>query len=114
MKNARENLLSLLHRQGYETVPYEFSLCPSLVKRFEKETHSNLDYQTYFKMPWKRLPDLVPDNDDRTRFEVYHTQPKLDVKTEIDEWGVGHRATASSMHMTQMYCPLKMRTAKKK
>ena len=33
----RENLLHLLRREGYETVPVEFMLCPSLEKSFQEE-----------------------------------------------------------------------------
>ena len=33
---ARENLLAMLRRQGYETVPLEFSLCPSLEAHFKR------------------------------------------------------------------------------
>ena len=29
----RENLLSLLRREGYEWAPVEFALCPSLAKQ---------------------------------------------------------------------------------
>ena len=100
----RENLLRLLRGEAHEFVPVEFSLCPALVEVYRKETGSALSYQDYFDMPWRKLPDLLPDDDDRSRFGKYH--PVVDDATEIDEWGVGHRRTPTSMHMTQMLCPL--------
>lgn len=107
MSTPRENLLRLLHRQGYDAVPYEFALCPHLVDVYKEKEKSSLPYDRYFGMPWKRLPDLVPDMDDRNRFLPYHAANQLDPAFEIDEWGVGHRATPTSMHMTQMFCPLR-------
>ncbi len=103
----RENLLSLLKRQGYDSVPAEFMLCPSLVESYRANEKSDQDYRDFFKMPWRRLPDLVPDNGDKYRFSTYHSKNGLDPSSEIDLWGVGHRATESSMHMTQMFSPLK-------
>ena len=107
MSTPRDNLLRLLHRQGYDAVPYEFALCPHLIEVYHEKEGSSLPYDAYFGMPWKRLPDLVPDQDDRTRFLRYHEGLGNDPAFEIDEWGVGHRATPTSMHMTQMFCPLR-------
>lgn len=107
MYTPRENLLRLLHRQGYETVPAEFMLCPHLIETYREREKSELPYNEYFQIPWKRAADLIPDDDDRARFAAYHADAALDPDSEIDEWGVGHRATPTSMHMTQMFCPLK-------
>lgn len=107
MNTPRDNLLRLLHRRGYDTVPLEFALCPHLVEVYQAREHSALPYNEYFQMPWKRIADLVPDDDDRARFAHYHAADSLDVGSEVDEWGIGHRATPTSMHMTQMFCPLR-------
>ena len=101
----RENLLHLLRKEGYEEVPVDFSLCPSQEESYRKNEHSSSDYKDYFQMPWKRLPGLKPDEDFREQYQKYHQEVGL-ILEEIDEWGVGHRATASSLHMTQMYHPL--------
>ena len=101
----RENLLRLLRKEGYEEVPVDFSLCPSQVENYQQREHSPADYMDYFQMPWKRLPELRPDTDLRAQYMKYHQASGL-TEEEIDEWGVGHRATASSLHMTQMYHPL--------
>lgn len=107
MKTPRENLLGLLRKQGYDWVPGEFALCQSLEEQFHEREGTDGDYMAFFQMPWKRLPDLVPDDDDRSRFLSYHAPEDRIKLEELDEWGVGHRATPTSMHMTQMYCPLR-------
>ena len=102
---ARDNLLTMLRRQGYETVPLEFSLCPSLEERFKKEIGGeDADYMEYFEMPWRRVGDLLPDNQDISRFLPYYGE--LGENVEIDEWGVGHESSPNSMHMTKMLHPL--------
>lgn len=107
MKTPRENLLGLLRKQGYEWVPCEFFLCRSLEEQFHRDMGEDVDYMDYFSMPWRRLPDLIPDDDDRSRFLPYHAEKNHIQCEELDEWGVGHRATPTSMHMTQMFCPLR-------
>lgn len=103
--NQRENLLSLLKRQGYERAPYEFSLCPSLVESYHKNENTQVEYREYFEMPLKSVPGLIPDDTDKSRFLSYHKKDEITLD-ELDEWGVGHRATKTSMHMTKMFFPL--------
>lgn len=102
---ARENLMGMLRREGYMWPPLEFSLCPSLEERFKKEIGGpGSNYMEYFGMPWRRVGDLVPDNQDKSRFLSYYGQ--LGENVEIDEWGVGHGSSPNSMHMTKMLYPL--------
>lgn len=103
--NQRENLLSLLKKQGYEKVPYEFSLCPSLVESYHKNENTTRNYADYFQMPQRNISGLTPDNTDKSRFLDYHKKDAVTLD-ELDEWGVGHRATKTSMHMTKMFFPL--------
>lgn len=101
----RENLLHLLRREGYDHVPVEFCLCPALEARFQKEIGGpGSDYMEYFGMPWRRVGDLIPEEEDRSRFAEYFDDPGENM--EIDEWGVGHESTPTSMHMTRMIHPL--------
>jgi len=101
----RENLLHLLRKEGYEQVPVEFMLCPELEKSFEKEVAGpGVDYMDYFQMAWRRVGDLIPDDEDLTRFLKYYGE--LNDRTRIDEWGVGHESSPNSMHMTRMLHPL--------
>lgn len=102
----RENLLALLRRQPYEFVPVEFMLCPSLVEEYRRqENQPELPYEDDFQLPWRRVGDLVPDDTDLSRFEKYH-EGRLNDRVTIDEWGVGHESTPTSMHMTKMLFPL--------
>lgn len=100
----RENLLSLLRRTGYEWIPVEFVLCPSQVAEFKKR-YGEQDYKTFFKMPWKDIPDLRPDQKGVERFLKYYG--KLNERTAINPWGVGFETTPTSMHLAKMHHPLK-------
>ena len=103
----RENLISLLKRNGYEQVPVEFNLCPSLEAQFREKEHSNEDYHAYFQMPWENIGGLIATETDLTRFHPYFPKAVLeDPNVSIDRIGVGHRKTPTSMHMTQMLYPL--------
>ncbi len=104
MRSQRDNVLSLLKRRGFEYVPNEFLLCPSLVETYRQQTGSSLPYQAYFQMPWRRIEGMSPVPADPRRFDRYHDV--IDKDTEIDWLGVGHRSTPTSMHMTQMLYPL--------
>ena len=96
----RENLLHLLKREGYETVPVEFMLCPSLEKSFQEEIGGpGTDYMEYFEMPWRRVGELIPEDTDISRFYPYYDEIKDNM--EIDECGVGHESNHHSMHMTK-------------
>lgn len=54
----------------------------------------DINYMDYFSMPWRRLPDLVPDYDDRSRFLPYHAEKNHIQCEELDEWGVGSQGYA--------------------
>lgn len=103
MMTQRENLLALLRRQGYEWMPPEFILCPSLEMEFKKKVGEE-DYRRYFQMPWRDIPALKPDQKNRERFYKYYNE--LNERTEIDDWGVGHESSPNAMHMTRMLHPL--------
>ncbi|MFV0399956.1 MAG: uroporphyrinogen decarboxylase family protein [Oscillospiraceae bacterium] len=105
----RENLLSLLRRQGYERIPVEYSMCPSLSERFGEflEAHGHEYPAGYFDPPWQNAEGDRATPSDIARFDRYH-DPKLltDPAYSVDNWGVGHLKTPTSMHMTQMFHPL--------
>jgi uroporphyrinogen decarboxylase len=103
--NQRENLLSLLKREGFEYIPPQFSLCPHLVDVFRQKTGESRPYEGYFAMPWSSIPDIVlPD----TTGNFLPWYGKLKKGTYIDVWGVAHEpGSAAAMHMTRMIHPLK-------
>lgn len=100
----RENFFSLIRRQGYEYVPVEFHLCPSLEKEFRERTGSD-DYEEYFQFPWRYIEDIRLPGHDVEQYRRYYKKP-LAEGAEIDLWGVGHETSPHSMHMTYMRHPL--------
>ncbi len=102
---ARDNLISLYRRKGYDKVPVSFSLCPSLYEIFKERT-GKTDYAEYFNFPVRNVDDLVPTHADAAVFRSYYD---FDLKpgTYIDIWGVAHEpGSRESMHMTRMRHPL--------
>lgn len=103
--NHRENLLSLLRRGGFEYVPPSFILTPHQIDVYREQTGSSLDYQDYFDMPWRDIPDIkVPDRSGE--FLSWYAVPPRE-GTKIDDWGIAHEpGSAEAMHMTRMLHPL--------
>ena len=75
--NDRENLLSLLRRQGYERVPYYFSLCPSLVNTFKKNSGYNGGYEDYFNFPLRFISNIKLNDKSADVFLKYYPDFKL-------------------------------------
>ena len=100
----RENFLSLIKREGYERVPVEFVLCPSLKEQI-KERFGTEDYESYFGFPWKKIEDIRLIDHDTEKYRSYF-DPPLAADGDIDQWGVGHEPSPNSMHMTYMRHPL--------
>jgi len=106
----RENLLSLLRREGYRTVPVEFNLCPHLQRIYTEKTGGALPFDDYFGFPWKRVEGIRLPRRDMGMFKAYY-DPPLKTHVDIDEWGVGHEHSPTAMHMTYMRHPMRNMTA---
>jgi len=80
----------------------EFSLCPSQMERFREETGagSPADYFGFGRRAVGIAPSCL-----QTDFSAYLPQD-LNGLT-VDEWGIGHYATESSMHFTRNVHPLR-------
>ena len=100
----RENFFSLLKRTGYEFIPAEFGLCPSLREQM-KDRIGTMDYDKYFQFPWENIEDIRLIDHDTEKYRSYFIPP-LASDGFIDLWGVGHEPSANSMHMTYMRHPL--------
>lgn len=101
----RENLLALLRRKPFEEIPVDFNMCPSLVETYRKETGSDLDYHTYFGMPWENVDDIRLEHAPEVYRKYYSTG--LKDGTEIDIWGVAHEpGSEAAKHMTRMRNPM--------
>ena len=99
----RENFLLMIRRKGYEKVPIDFKLCPSLAQRFN-------DYVNEMGFEYKKamtdIPDLVPKHASREDFLNYYPH-SFKEGTKIDMYGVAHEpGSAAAFHMTKMYNPM--------
>lgn len=102
----RENILSIIKRQGYEKIDPYFDLCPHLADVFASEESSETRYQDYFKFSMENIWDVTLLKFDTEKFLKFHRVP-LKEGTVIDIWGVGHeKGSESAMHMTKMLYPL--------
>lgn len=104
----RENLISLLRRQGYERMPSTFNLCPSLEEEYKRTIDNNQHYTKHFNMPWENIDDIILGEESKKtdKFREFYSY-ELNDSTSIDTWGIGHEKTPTSMHMTQMHHPLR-------
>lgn len=100
----RENFLSLIRRKGYDHVPVEFVLCPSLKEKV-KERFGTENYGEYFGFPWRMVEDIRLKDHDLEKYRPFF-QPPLAENGFMDQWGVGHEISPNSMHMTYMRHPL--------
>lgn len=100
----RENYLSVIKRHGFERVPVEFFMCPSLESRF----------QAYVVEHEFEVPSYCVDIDNGMQWQsaeeaVYRTYYKTPLRpgTTIDRYGVAHSPGSQyAFHMTEMIHPM--------
>ena len=98
-----ENFRSIAKRQGFEFMPADFVMCPTVRKKFE-------DYiaETGFKYTPSRvnIPDLPAKYASKETFLQYHNR-SFKEGTRIDGYGVAHEpGSKHAFHMTKMYFPM--------
>ncbi len=109
--SARDNVISLYRRRGYERVPYQFQLCPSLEEAYRQRTSSTKGYAEYFGFP---ISGTWLPHSSRGTFEQKRWFPGESFKpgTHFDDWGVGHEpGSEAAHHMTRMLHPLNKATS---
>lgn len=98
-----ENYRSIAKRTGYEKVPIQFSMCPSLTERFNafvKETGFTYEPGSV------TLPKLVPHTAPEAVFRGYYIHGFKE-GTTFTEYGVAKEpGSAAAFHMTKMYHPM--------
>lgn len=103
---ARENLLRLLRRQGYEWIPSHFSMCPSLTARFVAQTGCpEAEIAARYGSPFAHVSDMARQPQPAGAFEPYYRDVTLAPGTHLTEWGVAHEPGV--YHMTHMVHPLR-------
>ena len=110
MKNPRENLLSLLRREGFDYAPAMFSLCPSQVSRFHEKYGKDADYQAVFEFPW-RFVGTSFTRALRTDWSEFYPGRNFTPETFFDSFGIAHEPTPESMHMSRMHHPMESFTS---
>ena len=117
----RENLISLYRRQGYQTAPVGFHLCPSLLDEFNRRyPDAKGDYLKHFGSPYRIIFDpgfawnfdevfRIPNRDKTDWSRFYPNGFTHEVK--FDGWGVAHEAAPGAHHMTRMHHPLTQATS---
>jgi uroporphyrinogen decarboxylase len=102
----RENLLSLLRRQGYKTAAVKFKLCPHLCEVYKQKTASELSYEDYFEMPMREIEFPRPAGQENIDWRRYYPY-ELKEGVTFDEWGVAHEpGSKEAAHMTRMRHPM--------
>ncbi|MGI5856601.1 MAG: uroporphyrinogen decarboxylase family protein [Candidatus Merdivicinus sp.] len=98
-----ENFRSIARRTGYERMPFDFNMCPSLAEKFRDYVRrNNLDIPESII----RVPGLDPKSADRETFLKYYDHGFKE-GTDIDCYGVAHEpGSAAAFHMTKMYHPM--------
>ena len=102
----RENFISIGRRKGYEYMPVNLILCPSLKEK----------YQTYLLEHNLNLPigeGYIKDLPFTCQSEEYflkniYKNKNFKPGTRIDKWGIAHEpGSAAAYHMTYMHNPMK-------
>ena len=103
----RENLLSLLRREGYEWAPCQLQLCPALEERFRTETGVDASYEDHFDFPWRKVGKPVLPREASRDWSAYYADD-LAAGTTYDVWGVAKEpGSAAAMHMRRMHHPMR-------
>ncbi len=101
----RENYLSIARKTGYDYMPVNFSMCPSLAERYnayvkEHDVRVPVGEASVRGQPVKSAPREV-------FLERYYRDKTFKPGTHIDIWGVAHEpGSAAAYHMTYMYHPM--------
>lgn len=98
-----QNYLSIARRTGYQKIPVDFSMCPSLEARFQEYVRQ---HDLHIPRSLVNLPDLVPAAANEQTFLSYYDHGFKE-GTYIDQYGVAHEpGSAAAFHMTKMYHPM--------
>lgn len=98
-----DNFLSLARRNGYNKVPIDFHMCPSLEEKFNHYVACN---NIEVNFPQISIPDIQANPLDLKIFNQFYDH---DFKkgTVIDQHGVAHEpGSEAAFHMTKMYHPM--------
>lgn len=100
-----ENYLSIARRTGYEKMPINLVMCPTIEQKL-KDYVERTGFE--YDLPIVNIPDLVPRvASPETFLSKYYGNKKFKDGTTIDTYGVAHEpGSAAAFHMTKMYHPM--------
>ncbi|MGQ9631605.1 MAG: uroporphyrinogen decarboxylase family protein [bacterium] len=98
---GRERVLTAMRREVPDRVPKTFSLCPSQMERFRRETGAD-DPDEYFGFEVRSVS--VRPTHMKTDFSHWLGDTS---NIRVDEWGIGWLGTESSYHFEDMIHPLR-------
>jgi uroporphyrinogen decarboxylase len=110
LTTARDNLISLFRRHGYQHAPVEIPLCPSLAEHYRKIAGDNTPFEEYFDykegFPEKGAPGPNPVEREPVDWTEYYPGGTKE-GTSFDVWGVAHEpGSEAAAHMTRMRHPM--------
>lgn len=101
----KENMRSLIKRQGYERAPVDFILCPHLNEVYQQKVGSDLPYNRYFGFSTESIL-CTKENEDNSKFRKYYGE--LKPGTTINFLGLAFEpGSKEAMHMTRMLHPMR-------
>ncbi len=106
MDSPCENLMRLFRREGYDSIPIQFDLCPHLENVYRDKTGSELPYQDYFGFPMREVElPAIPEQKQVDWPQFYTIGLKEGV--EFDDWGIAYEpGSEAAYHMTRMRHPM--------
>ncbi len=101
----RENFISIAKRRGYDFIPVNFNMCPSLAEKYNEYTkeHPIAFRGESFNLYGMSAKYASPDE----FLKKYYSDKNFKPGTTIDGWGVAHEpGSAAAFHMTYMHHPM--------
>ncbi|MBR5446523.1 MAG: hypothetical protein IKV57_10380 [Clostridia bacterium] len=101
----RENYISIARRTGYDYMPVNFNMCPSLREKYEAWRRENdLTLPASEGILW----DIPASAEGPETFMSCYKGKSFRPGTTIDSWGVAREpGSAAAYHMTYMHHPMK-------
>lgn len=107
MRNARDNLLSLYRRRGYDFVPVEMNFCPAIQKKFMDHNPGLTDPSKVFDFSARSVPGPRCRHLETPDWMKYYRGKTFKEGTSIDGNGVAHEpGSEAAVHMTRMHHPM--------
>lgn len=101
----RENYIAIARRCGYDYMPVNFSMCPSLREKYNAYVK---EHDLYLPIGEGNIADLPVECTSPEEFkQLFYRGKDFRPGTTIDRWGVAHEpGSEKAFHMTYMHNPM--------